>query len=550
VTRLRITPLSLGMLALLWSELRSSVQDMVSIKSINVEHKNPLDNTGIGDWSRRYISTAYITPVVGTAAIIASLALIILDHPLSEPGVLTLALLPPARMEDSRWLLFARVSTSKQLDNTSKDKQLSDLRVSADNSNGKVVEVIERAESGASMDRKSLEKILEMAQNDEFDVLGVWKLDRLTRSGPWEGIRYLSRLRDHDIVLYSDSHGFFDWEDRRDFDVLVKEVLFSREWYSRIQENAEDGQLKLLKQGKYPFGNPPFGYTKDEEKFLHLTERGEEVIPAIYKHYIKLENRAKTTRRINRDLLDEKELTDSQIKTVLENPLCVGQLTLKNKVVSTDPELQCVSKETYNKVQGIINERAPDSPDGETIPGSIEDATRRFGPEFVGKLFNKFDAVCPDCGGELTDTESTTLIRDTHLIEYACGDCEFRGPLFGEQEINKLDSTLPLGCPFCISVDEMSAEKLSTSTLEYLYTCNQCDNQFAVDVPPNKYKRAFNNPESAYRWRQTRETDGDTPNSSEDTAFIWGTVIQSDGGTRSDDNDDDDDAVSPMSSID
>ena len=47
MTRLRITPLSLGMLALLWSELRSSVQDVVSIKIINVEHKNPLDNTGM-----------------------------------------------------------------------------------------------------------------------------------------------------------------------------------------------------------------------------------------------------------------------------------------------------------------------------------------------------------------------------------------------------------------------------------------------------------------------------------------------------------------------
>ena len=47
MTRLGITPLSLGMLALLWSELRSSVQDVVSIKIINVEHKNPLDNTGM-----------------------------------------------------------------------------------------------------------------------------------------------------------------------------------------------------------------------------------------------------------------------------------------------------------------------------------------------------------------------------------------------------------------------------------------------------------------------------------------------------------------------
>ena len=509
------------------------VQFIGSIKSIyNTKHL-PLDITPIRDWSRRSLSTAYMGPVVSSIAIVVCLILIVSGDLGSETGVLTLSLLPPARFKESRWVVFARVSTTDQLDNTSLDKQLSSLNKRLEDLEGEIVRESARAESGAEMDRKSLEKILEMADDDEFDVLAVWKLDRLTRSDPWESIRYLSRLRDNGVVLYSDSHGFFDWEDRRDFEILVRELLFAREWYSRIKENAEDGQLKRLREGKYPFGKPHFGYEKDDEDHLHLTGRGKQIIPAVFDHYIESENRAETRRRINRELVDDGKITDSQIKTVLESPLCIGQLTLRDRVVKTVPTLQCVPKQTYNEAQEIIEERRPDTPDGESIPGSIEQATMRFGPEFVGQLFDKFTAVCKECEGELTETNSTTLVRDTRLIEYDCEDCDFRGPLFSEREINKLDSTLPLGCPFCISVDAVTGEKDTSSALEYLYTCKHCGNQFAVNVPPNKYKRAFERPNAAYRWNTNSSAgpdDDDKSCTAEETAFIWDITILSDGG--------------------
>jgi len=504
-----------------------------SIKSIYSTKHLPLDIPPIADWSRRSISNAYMGPVVSSMIAFACLVLIASGDIGSETGVLTLSLLPPARFEDSRWVPLARVSTTDQLDNTSLDKQLSSLNDRVEDLEGEVVHEIACAESGAEMDRESLEKILTMADDDEFDVLAVWKLDRLTRSDPWESVRYLTRLRDNGVILYSDSHGFFDWGDRRDFEILVRELLFAREWYSRIKENAEDGQLKRLRDGKYPFGKPHFGYEKDDEDQLHLTERGQRIIPTVFNHYIESENRAETRRRVNRELVDDGKITDSQIKTILESPLCIGQLTLKERVVKTVPTLQCVPKQTYNEAQEIIEERRPDTPDGESVPGSIEQATMRFGPEFVGQLFDKFTAVCQVCDGELMETGTTTLVRDTRLVEYECEDCDFRGPLFGELEINKLDSTLPLGCPFCISVDAVTGEKDPSSALEYLYTCEHCGNQFAVNVPPNKYKRAFEQPDAAYRWN-TNHSDGpdddDKGCTSEETAFIWDVTILSDGG--------------------
>jgi len=66
-------------------------------------------------------------------------------------------------MKDKRWILFARVSSEGQIDNTSTDKQIGDLEEALQRSDGEAVAEMERAESGAQMDRESLSTILDMA---------------------------------------------------------------------------------------------------------------------------------------------------------------------------------------------------------------------------------------------------------------------------------------------------------------------------------------------------------------------------------------------------
>jgi DNA invertase Pin-like site-specific DNA recombinase/predicted RNA-binding Zn-ribbon protein involved in translation (DUF1610 family) len=435
-------------------------------------------------------------------------------------------------MKNKRWVLLARVSSQGQIDNTSIDKQTRDLRRSLEKSNGEAVSEIERAESGAQMDRDSLNKILDMSKDDEFDVLGVWKLDRLTRSDPWECINYLRKLREHDITLYSDNHGYFDWDDRHDFQTIVREVLFSRESYARIHENSQDGQIDLLKEGKFPFGDPHFGYTTEDDDTLRLTDVGAEIIPDVFNYYIKTENKLGTKKWINSNYAsdDDEIISYSQTERLLTSRLCLGQLTRKDVIVARRNELQCVSNKKFNKVQTILN-GSDNTEEAEGVPKPIERATQRFGPEFISSLFDKLNKVCPECDGDLAQTSQTKTVRDRVLIKYRCEHCDFVGPLFNQTEIDQLDSTLPLACPFCTSVGNMSGEKTSASALEHLYTCNYCNNKFAVDVPLNKYKRAFENPDVAYRWdpNQSPQSEGQTDQiSSDETGFIWGATTRSD----------------------
>jgi hypothetical protein len=148
-------------------------------------------------------------------------------------------------------------------------------------------------------------------------------------------------------------------------------------------------------------------------------------------------------------------------------------------------------------------------------------------------------------------------VRNRILVEHTCEECDFTGPLFDQREIDKLDATIPLACPFCVSVDDVSAEKVSSSVLEYLYTCTHCQNKFAVDVPPNKYQRAFERPEVAFRWNPHKEQPSEDADEvdPEDTVFIWGMTKMPDGGDEASSNseetdDDDDESASPMCTVD
>lgn len=495
-----------------------------SIISIYNTHKRRVSNSAIAGLSSGYLSVRYIAHVFGFLWIATCLILVVYMGNEIQTGVVGLGLIPPSSLSGKRFLIFARVSSKAQLDSKSIEGQLSDLRDECDSRDGVVAEEMERAESGASMDRDSLNKVLELAENSSFDVLAVWKLDRLTRSNPWESFEYLRKLKETGVTLYASNYGYFDWEDRHDFEVIVREVLFAREWYSRIMENAENGQLEYLRQGKYPFGQPHFGYEKDEDDQLHLTEFGSHIIPKIFEKYLELGNKAELRRQINEkyQILDDQQLTTSKIDTVLRSPLCMGHLTLKNQVIETSEELQCVSRETYDKVQNKLSSEGSNRPQGEVAPPAVDRATARFGPEFLGSLFEMLEISCPSCDGSVEES-GTTTVRNRILQKYACTECDFSGPIFDEQQINKLDSTLPLCCPFCSSVDEFTDEKLSSSRLEYLYVCKRCHNEFAVDVPPNVYLRAFERPDVAFRWDPNNGSSStENGDSSEgDDVFIW-----------------------------
>jgi DNA invertase Pin-like site-specific DNA recombinase len=324
-------------------------------------------------------------------------------------------------IKGQNWAVLGRVSSNSQFNNTSTETQIEEVTEECEKANGTTEHEYELAESGASIHRKSLEEIVTKGENDEIDILGVSKFDRLMRADPWEGMEYLKQLKQADVTLYVGTHGYFDYDDMFDFRILVQQVLFSRKWFERIRENAKNGQISKLEKGKWPFGTPGYGYAKDDDSKIYLENEKESVLAAVFEEY-KQEKSKPTVQDNIEERFDIEDLpSESQIGTILDNRLCVGDLVYKNRVIRREPELAVIDRETFEEIREIRQDQRPTSGDAREIPEPVDRAATDFNPKYVIDMIDSLTIQCRKCGSDLR--KNGTKERGGRKVQnYKCKD--------------------------------------------------------------------------------------------------------------------------------
>jgi DNA invertase Pin-like site-specific DNA recombinase len=102
--------------------------------------------------------------------------------------------------------IYARVSTDKQ----ETENQLTQLREFAGQQGWKIVREYTDYASGGKADREGLKQMFEDASKRKFDLVLFWALDRLSREGVLETLRYLERLTSYGVGYRSYTEQFFD----------------------------------------------------------------------------------------------------------------------------------------------------------------------------------------------------------------------------------------------------------------------------------------------------------------------------------------------------
>lgn len=126
-------------------------------------------------------------------------------------------------------------------------------------------EYFEGSQSGFSTsvsDRDILQTILKDAEKGEFDILVIYKDDRLGRR-MWEVGLYIMLLKAKGVVVYSVTDGLISPESD---DIMGQIMLALR--YANAQKSSADTAIrvkdtakKLVAEGRFLGGKPPYGYT-------------------------------------------------------------------------------------------------------------------------------------------------------------------------------------------------------------------------------------------------------------------------------------------------
>lgn len=161
-------------------------------------------------------------------------------------------------------------------------------------------------------DRDILQEIYQDAENHEFDILVVYKDDRLGRR-MWEIGGYIMALKSLGVDVYSVKDGFISPEAN---DIIGQMMLSMR--YAMAQKSSSDTGMrvkdtakKLVAQGKFMGGAAPYGYILEHSG--ELSKHGRAL-----KHLVICPEKAEVVRHIY-DLSLNKEYGSAKIANTLNN---------------------------------------------------------------------------------------------------------------------------------------------------------------------------------------------------------------------------------------
>ncbi|WP_223700105.1 YneB family resolvase-like protein [Sutcliffiella deserti] len=150
-------------------------------------------------------------------------------------------------------IIYCRVSTKKDTQETSLARQKEELLVLSSQSGIEIVEVIEEQASGFDLEREGVFQIIDIIAKDKIDVVLIQDETRLGRGNA--KIAFLHWLRKHGVKIFTiTDHGEVTLSDS---DSMVLDIVAIVEEYQRKLHNLKikRGMQRAVKNGYNPSKN-------------------------------------------------------------------------------------------------------------------------------------------------------------------------------------------------------------------------------------------------------------------------------------------------------
>ncbi len=345
------------------------------------------------------------------------------------------------------------------------------------NHNWKKAELISDTCNGSIFPIRYRKRIIKAAKSKNVKYIILFRVDRLGRIAA-ECIKLLDDLNRINKIKIISSEGNFDYDNPNDkFSVRLKLLLAEQE---TSQKNSRV-ELKIgymLKNGIYPRKNPPFGYKKDANDFLHQKPWCKEVINKIFEYFSNNKDYSKTARKINIEFEEilHKKLNGQDIKKILSNKIYIGYLEwggiIYGKGDTNEPhkQLAVISKDQFQKVQNLIKKISEIYRRSSSLPQ--EELAEDYGINNVVEV-KYYRPPCPECNSFEYQENGSDKVANYNQKKYKCKKCkkEFRSPPYRIiKKIHDLASELCINCGV-----KNNFTFINEDSYIWKLICNNCD---------------------------------------------------------------------------
>src|SRR6266511_5615916 len=170
---------------------------------------------------------------------------------------------------------YTRISTDEAHQPYSLEAQASKLKAYADSQDGwRIARRFSDQASGATLDRSGLERALKEAEAKRFDLLLVYRVDRLSRSV--RGLAQILDQLDKAAVLFRSATEPFDTSSSAGRMMVQMLGVFAEFERATIVERVIAGMERKAARGEWLGGPRPFGYEPNRETGFLVSKEDEE----------------------------------------------------------------------------------------------------------------------------------------------------------------------------------------------------------------------------------------------------------------------------------
>jgi site-specific DNA recombinase len=215
--------------------------------------------------------------------------------------------------------------------------------------------------TGTLYERPGLSQALAAARSGRFDLLLVYRVDRLARS-----VRTLAEILselDRAGVGFRSATEPFDTTTAAGRMMVQMLGVFAEFERATIIDRVVAGMEKKARRGGWVPGIPPIGYQIGEDGFLEPSEPQGSLVRRIFSLYIE---KRLGTRALANLLNDQGERTqagklwsNASVQGVLQNPVYIGRIRWRKETFEA-PHEPLVDTETFEAAQALIGERSAD----------------------------------------------------------------------------------------------------------------------------------------------------------------------------------------------